>query len=79
MRLPCGFHLPIHGQALDSVLADRFEHHEARLTSLLLCLLQQTLINERSDGIQGLCYFVAIANSSANCLDCLQGAAVDED
>ena len=41
--------------------------------------LQQAFINERSDGIQRLSCFVAIANSSANCLDCLQGTAIDED
>ena len=46
MSVPGGLHFATRGQAFQSVLADRFQHHQARLISLLLDLLQEALVDE---------------------------------
>ena len=79
MRLTSSFLLSIHGQAFEAIISYRLQHHETRLHSLLLCLLQQALIDKRSDAIQGLGCFTIIVKRSAYSIDCFQGTATDED
>src|SRR5260370_20034142 len=52
MSLKTGLHLPTCGKHLQSILSDRFKHHEAGFLPLLLRLLQQTLVNELGYCIQ---------------------------
>src|SRR5437667_11971040 len=79
MSLPCGLHLPIHGQALKSVLADRLQHHEAWLFSLLLRLVQQALVDEGVDFLQHLqCCSIGVKSRTYR-FYCLQRATADKD
>src|SRR5207247_8669548 len=52
MRLPSGLQLPMCDESLHPVLADRLQHPQAWLLSLLLGLLQQALVDERGDPVQ---------------------------
>src|SRR6266700_68161 len=79
LRLSYQLHLSVHGQAFQAVFADRLQHHETWLRSLLLCLLQQALIDERGNSIQGLPRIVPIVKRRADCLNRLQGTAAYED
>ena len=79
MSLPRGLHLPIGGQTLQPILADRLQYHQALLPAVLLSLLQQALVHERGDCIQYLLYSIAIARHCADCLRCFQSTATDKD
>src|SRR5262249_24371558 len=56
-----------------SIFTDGFEHIQAWLFSVLLALLQHTLVDERSHSLQDLSRRVPI--EGADCLHRLQGAA----
>ena len=51
MSLPRGFHLPIHGQALQTIIADCLQHHNAWLSFLLLW---QVMVLERRYGFAAM-------------------------
>ncbi len=77
MRLPNGCQFAALSQGFQSILADRLQHDEEWLPFLPLSLLQQVLVQERGDFIQGP--FRSPIKPSADGLDCFQGAATDED
>src|SRR6266516_431095 len=64
-------------QALSSILANSFQHHEARLFSRLFGLLQQTIVEECCYSIQDTQSHMV--NLVADRFRRLEGAAADED
>src|SRR5690242_10352375 len=79
MSLPDSLHFAARGQALQSILPNGFQHHQARFAPLLLDLLQQAFVDERGDSIEDLCRTVIAFKSRTNGLCRLQSAASDED
>ena len=77
MRASCLLSLSTCCQALQSILANGFQHHEARLFSRLFGLLQQTIVEECGYSIQ---YIQShMVNLVADRFHRLEGAAADED
>ncbi len=71
-------HLSIGSHALQPILTNRLQHHEAWLLSrFLLHALQQALIDERGHRVQD--HFCSLAQFSADGLSCLQCAAAGKD
>src|SRR2546429_8893462 len=79
MTLPCGLHLPSHEHLLQPVLADRLQHQEAWLLAFLLGLLQQALVEKRSNALPYRPCFTTIFTCSADCLYRLQSTTTNED
>jgi len=73
--------LATRGETLPSILADRLQHDKARLPSLLLGLLQQTFVDERSDSLEHRASQISrnVAPGAAYRLRCFQRTATDED
>src|SRR6266568_5644170 len=79
MCMPDDLFFPACGESLQPIFANRLQHEQTGLLSLLLGLLKQAFVDERSNAIQELTRFVALVKGSADCLCRLQGAATDED
>ena len=69
-------HLSAGLQAFQPVLADGLQHSEARLFSLLLCLLQEAFIHQRGDHVQHVRLVLAAKTGGFRRL---QGTAANED
>src|SRR5713101_3617158 len=70
-------HLPAGCQALQPKLADRLQQPKARLSTLLLCPLQQALIQQGRDPVQDVCRDVT--KRSADGFHCRKLAAPHKD
>src|SRR6266567_3687110 len=80
MSLPDGLHLPTCRERLQPILADRFQHHEARFLAFLLALQQEALLQQSPHDVQrryGLS-FCLIAQFAYG-LRPLQSESADED
>src|SRR6266702_1814356 len=79
MSLSSAFHLPARRENLQPILADRLQHQEAWLLAFLLGLLQQALVEKRSNALPYLPCFTTIFTCSADCLYRLQSTTTNED